>query len=141
MVEEAGAKLFRVVFYDGEREMNIGHVRIYPSLDLKTFQSILSQKIGISPNQMSIYLVDRKKPKLPHEDRRKILITGRVSFALIASEKDCFILAVLKRSRRERRRKLKNGNVEFGDNLMGNNFPSAPENLLLLRNQPELKNP
>nr|POE95856.1 hypothetical protein CFP56_23604 [Quercus suber] len=29
---------------------------VYPSLQFKGFQSILSQKIGISPHQFSVYL-------------------------------------------------------------------------------------
>lgn len=117
MAEDDSGKLFPAVFYDGEREMSIGHVEIHPSLDFKTFQSIISQRIGISHNQLSIYLVDKRKPRLAYEDRRKILITGRVSFALMAKEKNCFILVVLKRSRRERRRKSKQMDSNNVDNF------------------------
>lgn len=83
---------------------------------------------------MSIYLVDRKKSKQYHQDQRKILITGRASFRLILKEKDCAILVVLKRSRRDRRRRSKLGNVE-------SSYCVEPENFILLRrNMPELVN-
>uniref|UniRef100_A0A5B7AJZ8 DUF7138 domain-containing protein n=1 Tax=Davidia involucrata TaxID=16924 RepID=A0A5B7AJZ8_DAVIN len=139
MVESGGGVPLPVVFFDGEREINIGNVKIHPSLEFKNFQSVLSQKIGISPNQISVYLVDRKKPKSAPEDRRKIPITGKVNFSAITREKDCFFLVVLKRSRRERRRKPKQGAVEFSDYLPENKWSPSPEKLLLLRrNQPEL---
>ncbi|KAL0309449.1 UNVERIFIED_CONTAM: hypothetical protein Sradi_5887200 [Sesamum radiatum] len=66
MVEGGGGPAFPVLFFDGEREMNIGDVKINPTLEYKPFQLMLSQKIGISPNQISIYLVDRRNnPKSP----------------------------------------------------------------------------
>ncbi|KAL1813343.1 hypothetical protein ACET3Z_023408 [Daucus carota] len=131
MANDGDSKLFPLAFYDGECELKIGHVSINSSLDYKAFQQILSQKIGISPNQMSIYLVDRKKSKLYHQDQRKVLITGRASFRLILKEKDCAVLVVLKRSRRDRRRRSKLGNVE-------SSYCIDPENFILLRrNMPE----
>lgn len=134
MDTDGDSKLFPLAFYDGECELKIGHVDIRSSLDYKSFQQVLSQKIGISPNQMSIYLVDRKKSKQYHQDQRKILITGRASFRLILKEKDCAILVVLKRSRRDRRRRSKLGNVE-------SSYCVEPENFILLRrNMPELVN-
>ncbi|KAL6993860.1 hypothetical protein U1Q18_011972, partial [Sarracenia purpurea var. burkii] len=69
------------------------------------FQSGLSQRIGISPNQITVYLVYSKKTKSSTEIRRKIPVTGKVNFATIAKETDCFFLVVLKGSRRNRRLK------------------------------------
>ncbi|KAG6437192.1 hypothetical protein SASPL_102103 [Salvia splendens] len=141
MVEGGGGPAFPVVFFDGEREMNIGEVRVDPTLEYKPFQLMLSQKIGISPNQISIYLVDRRKnPKSPFsEDRRRIPITGKVNFALICRQKECCFLVVLKRSRksRNRREKAMTG-LDLADLLPGSEFPRpamhlAPENLILLR--------
>ncbi|KAK4414774.1 hypothetical protein Salat_2584300 [Sesamum alatum] len=141
MVEGGGGPAFPVVFFDGEREMNIGDVKINPTLEYKPFQLMLSQKIGISPNQISIYLVDRRNsPKSSFlEDRRRIPITGKVNFGLICRQKDCCFLVVLKRSRksRNRRERAMNG-VEFPDFLTDHEFsaPSmhtVPENLILLR--------
>lgn len=113
---------FPVVFFDGEREMNIGSIRVYPLLEFKAFQLMLSQRIGISPNQISIYLCDRKSSKF--EDRRRIPITGKSNFGLIAVEKNCFFLVVLKRSRKSRNKKA--AKMEFAGGI-------SPENLILLR--------
>ncbi|KAG6433879.1 hypothetical protein SASPL_105498 [Salvia splendens] len=146
MVEGGGGPAFPVVFFDGEREMNIGEVRVNPTLEYKPFQHMLSQKIGISPNQISIYLVDRRKnPKSPFsEDRRRIPITGKVNFALICRQKECCFLVVLKRSRksRNRREKAMTG-LDLADLLPGSEFPRpamhlAPENLVLLRRNQQL---
>ncbi|CAK9152955.1 unnamed protein product [Ilex paraguariensis] len=146
MVDSSGGAVFPVVFFDGEREVDIGNVLVQPTLDFKNFQTILSQKIGISPNQISIYLFDRAK--LWPEDRRKMPITGKANFSLIARERDCFFYVVLKRSRRGRRRKSSDS-VEFGDFLPENklsasseNFSPMPEKLFLLRrNQSQLNSP
>ncbi|KAH6762128.1 hypothetical protein C2S52_019561 [Perilla frutescens var. hirtella] len=142
MVEGGGGgPAFPVMFFDGEKEMNIGDVRINPTLEYKPFQHMLSQKIGISPNQISIYLVDRRKsPKSPFsEDRRRIPITGKVNFGLICRQKDCCFLVVLKRSRKARnRRERAMSGVDFADlspesDLSRPPMHSAPANLILLR--------
>lgn len=145
MVEGGGGPAFPVVFYDGEREMNIGDVRIYPTLEYKPFQLMLSQKIGISPNQISIYLVDKKKNhKSPFwEERRRIPITGKVNFNLICRQRDCCFLVVLKRSRKSRNRRERTANIiEFGDIHENEFFPprihSVPENMILLRRNQQL---
>lgn len=138
MVDGGGGALFPVTFYDGEREMNIGNIRVQPLLEFKTFQIMISQKIGISPNQISIYLVHHSSSP---EERRKTPITGKVNFSLIIRQKDCFFLVILKRSRKSRNRKLRPNSIDFGDYLSENDFlPSPPpENVILLRrNQPEM---
>ncbi|MCD7453094.1 hypothetical protein HAX54_019672 [Datura stramonium] len=138
MVEGGAGPEFEVVFFDGEREMNIGSIRVYPMLEFKAFQLMLSQRIGISPNQISIYMCDRKSSKF--EDRRRIPITGKANFGLIACEKDCFFLVVLKRSRKSRNRKT--AKSDYGGGFMTENeFPvsTPPDNLILLRrNQPDM---
>ncbi|MCD7455241.1 hypothetical protein HAX54_027453 [Datura stramonium] len=139
MVEGGKGSVFPVIFFDGEREINIGNIRIQPTLVFKPFQLMLSERIGISPNQISIYLCDRKGAKF--EDRRKIPVTGKANFAVISREKNCFFLVVLKRSRKARNRKVKPNGVEFGEFLKENVFPhlSPSENLILLRrNQSEM---
>ncbi|CDP10606.1 unnamed protein product [Coffea canephora] len=138
MVDGGGGAAFPVIFYDGEREINIGDIRVQPMLEFKTFQMMISQKIGISPNQISIYLVHHSSLA---EERRKTPITGKVNFALIIRQKDCFFLVVLKRSRKSRNRKLRPNGVDFCDYLSDNDFlPSPPpENVVLLRrNQAEV---
>lgn len=98
MVQADGRVSFPVVFCDGECETNIGSVVVYPTLEFKRFQSELSEMIGISPHQFSVYLSSQ-------ESRRRIPITGKVNFGAISRENGYFFLVVLKRSRRERRRR------------------------------------
>ncbi|EPS68389.1 hypothetical protein M569_06383 [Genlisea aurea] len=137
MAEDGGRKVeFPVVFFDGEREMDIGYVAIGPEMQYKPFQLMLAQKIGISPNQISIYFVDRNKsPKPPFsEERRRFPVTGKVNFAAICRMKECSFLAVLKRSRKSRNRRMRHiGGVEFGD--------CAPEKEVLLMTTPEPRMP
>lgn len=103
MAELPAAASFPVVFFDGEREADIGTVAVHPALGFKKFQAVISQKIGIAPHQISISLVRRKKARASPEVRRKVPIDESSDFAAIARERDCFVLAVLRRSRRERR--------------------------------------
>ncbi|KAK9068547.1 hypothetical protein SSX86_012662 [Deinandra increscens subsp. villosa] len=111
--DAAVTTVFPVVLYDGEREMNVGNIKIHPDLAFKAFQIKLSQLIGISYNNLTTYLVDSKKSKTS-PDRRKILITGKVNFAVVVRETNCYFFVVLKRSRRERRRKLgKQSDLDF----------------------------
>lgn len=103
-----------VLFFDGEREIDIGTVTIDKSMDFRKFQFTVSDKIGISSQQITISLIFHKKSK-----SRKIPINEKVNFGLIAFEKDCYFLAVLKRSRRERR------GFKSRQNLIGNDFFST----------------
>ncbi|KAL3326942.1 hypothetical protein AABB24_037586 [Solanum stoloniferum] len=141
MVEVGKGSVFPVIFFDGEREMNIGNIRIQPTLLFKPFQLMISERIGISSNQISIYLCDRKGSNNRFEDRRKMPVTGKANFAVISREKNCFFLVVMKRSRKARNRKVKSNSVEFGDFLEETVFShlSSSENLILLRrNQTEM---
>lgn len=123
---------FPVVFFDGECETNIGSVVVYPALQFKRFQSILSQKIGISPHQFSVYLSSA-------EAGRRVPITGKVNFGSISREKGYFFLVVLKRSRRERRRKSHQeltGDVYYSSPFKSQQKPmkkNPPDNVMLLR--------
>ncbi|KAL3536035.1 hypothetical protein ACH5RR_004496 [Cinchona calisaya] len=138
MVDGGGGAAFPVIFYDGEREINIGEIRVQPMLEFKTFQMMISQKIGISPNQISIYLVHHSSSP---EERRKTPITGKVNFSFIIRQKDCFFLVILKRSRKWRKnRKLTPNEIDFSDYLLEDYLPSpSSENVILLRrNQQEM---
>nr|GMD39644.1 exocyst complex component EXO70A1-like [Ipomoea batatas] len=101
------------------------------------FQAVFfdgEQEIGIGDPQ-----VDRRK----NSDHTR---EGELSRSSSLREKDCYFLAVLKRSRKSRNRKAKmNGGggavVDYGDYLSENDFAVSPqpENLILLRrNQPEM---
>ncbi|KAK2655403.1 hypothetical protein Ddye_008455 [Dipteronia dyeriana] len=92
--------IFPVIFFDGDREINIGSVVVHPSLDYKSLQSTFSRKIGLSPNQFSVFLADRKTS-------RKIPITGKANFSAISREKDCLFLVVIRSSRDSRSRRQK----------------------------------
>lgn len=114
MVETAGCVSFPVVFHDGERDADVGPVAVSSSTEFKNFQSILSKMIGISSHQFTVYLAEYKiSMDSTAKIRRRIPITGKVNFGAIAHEKNCFFLVVLKRSRRERRRKIQGNEDEY----------------------------
>ncbi|WOL16047.1 hypothetical protein Cni_G24829 [Canna indica] len=102
-VPAAPSANFPVVFFDGDSEVDIGSVPVHPSLVFKKFQAVISHRIGVAPHQISLSLVRRKKARVSPEVRRKVPIDESSDFAALARERDCFVLAVLRRSRRERR--------------------------------------
>ncbi|GKA99219.1 hypothetical protein Tco_0827156 [Tanacetum coccineum] len=99
MAIATSAKIFPVHLYDGRSEITAGNIKIHSDLHFKQFQFNLSQLLGISYNNITTYLID-------NHNRRKILITGRVNFAVLLREVNCYFLVVLKRSRRDRRKKV-----------------------------------
>ncbi|KAG1327840.1 hypothetical protein COCNU_01G017740 [Cocos nucifera] len=135
------ASSFPVVFFDGEREVDIGTVAVHPALSFKKFQAVISQKIGIAPHQISFSLVRRKKARASPEVRRKVPIDESSDFAAIARERDCFVLAVLRRSRRERRGRSRRGqrqDAAAGEAVAGQRkavtTSTVPEKTILRRN-------
>ncbi|MFS7928645.1 hypothetical protein Hanom_Chr04g00323161 [Helianthus anomalus] len=127
MFEEFDGKSveFLVVFYDGDRQtdvVSVGNITINPLLDFKQFQKMLKETIGISYNNLTTYLIDNNSSP----DRRKILITGKVNFAVIALEQNYFFLVVLKQSRRDRRRKPNNNNNNILINKQALFVPIVP---------------
>lgn len=137
MTQDIAGASFPVVFSDGENESNIGSVSVYPSMDFKTFQSILSKKIGISASQFTIYLVGP-------DSRRRITVTpGNANFYVIARQKDALFLVVLKRSRRMRKGKYQNDleeNYEYPSLSMKADQRIVPEKMVLLRRNSEMAN-
>ncbi|KAL7207380.1 hypothetical protein ACSBR1_029354 [Camellia fascicularis] len=96
-------------------------------------------KIGISPNLITIYLVDRKKPKSSTEVCRKILVPDKMNFAAVVKEIDCFFLTMLKPTRRNWRPKPKQKQGGGGSEIESVDY--LPKKLPLLgRNQLELNN-
>ncbi|KAK9156841.1 hypothetical protein Scep_003415 [Stephania cephalantha] len=95
---------FPVMFFDGEREIDIGNITVDASLEFRHFQSMLCNKIGIAPHQISVSLIRKKKSR--SSGPRKISVTDQFNFGSIVNEthRDCFFVAVLKRSRRDRDR-------------------------------------
>ncbi|KAI3706559.1 hypothetical protein L6452_24384 [Arctium lappa] len=96
------AKALPVVLFNGKHRINVGDVEIPPTLDYKQFRVVLNQMIGISYNNLTTYLVDEEAIQ---REQRKILITGKINLSGLVREKTCYFLVVLKRSRRDRRRK------------------------------------
>lgn len=134
MEDGGGGATFPVIFFDGERDISIGDIKIHSALDFKAFQLMISQRIGISPNQISIYQVDRKTG---HRNP----VTAKTNFALVVRQKDGFFQVILKRSRKARSRKPRLNGFDYGDYLLDSDYspPSPLENVILLRrNQPEL---
>lgn len=135
MVDGGGGVVFPVIFFDGERDLNIGDVMVHPTMEFKTLQAVISQKIGISPNQISIYLYDQKTGQ-------RTPVTSKVNFSVVVCRMDCFFHVVLKRSRKSKARKLpRSSGSDYGDYLLENDYspPSPSDNVILLRrNHPEM---
>lgn len=134
-----GGPSFPVAFFDGEREMDIGDVRINPAMEYKSFQLMLSGMIGISPNQISIYLVNRKRNRKSQfsDDRRRTPVTGKANFGAICRQKECCFLVILKRSRKSRSRRERTITSSGGFACENESSPApvrpVPEQLILLR--------
>ncbi|KAF2289648.1 hypothetical protein GH714_037700 [Hevea brasiliensis] len=111
---------FPVVFFDGEQETSLGNVVVSPFLNFKLFQSIISEKLVLSPHQFSIYLTDTRRGS-------RIPVTRKINFSAVSCEKDCFFVVVLNRSKRERRRKSR----EMAENMQNRFDP--PATVMLLR--------
>uniref|UniRef100_A0A803L343 DUF7138 domain-containing protein n=1 Tax=Chenopodium quinoa TaxID=63459 RepID=A0A803L343_CHEQI len=109
--------LFPVTFFDGEREIDVGTVPITPSLTFKSFQSILSSKLQISPHQITIYFQRPNYNDFHHHHRRRHAVTNKFDFENAMAVPDSAFYVVQKRSRRTRRRKPRspaiNGNNDF----------------------------
>lgn len=109
MMELPPSASFPLVFFDGDCDVDVGSVTVTASLDFKKFQALIAQKISVSPHQISISLVRRKKARSSPEIRRKVPIDESSDFAAIARERDCFVLAVMRRSRSGRRGRGRRG--------------------------------
>ncbi|KAI4348889.1 hypothetical protein L6164_009555 [Bauhinia variegata] len=132
---EGGNVPFSVVFFDGERETNVGNIMVNSSLNFKILQSVLSQKIGISPNQFSVYLASSG-------GNRKIPITGKVNFAAVSRENGAYFF--VKRTKRSRKNKTQkehpNGEHYPPTKVAQSNKNNPPGNVMLLRRNPGFEN-
>ncbi|GAB2300753.1 hypothetical protein Dimus_034790 [Dionaea muscipula] len=135
-----GGGIFPVNFFDGEGEIYIGNVVVSPTMTFKAFQSIISQKIGISPHQITIYLEKNPPyPPLSFKSYRKIPVTSKFNFGSISGDSNCFFRAVLKRSRRTRRKRPPKKSISMTEDDEDYNGYSDnggilyPENFVLLR--------
>nr|DAD45907.1 TPA_asm: hypothetical protein HUJ06_004137 [Nelumbo nucifera] len=65
VIDNSTVVSFPVVFFNGEHKIDLSNINVHPPMEFKKFQSFLSQKIGISPNQISVSLIRRKPSKSP----------------------------------------------------------------------------
>ncbi|XP_061362931.1 uncharacterized protein LOC133306627 [Gastrolobium bilobum] len=111
---------FSVVYFDGVREINVGTIVVDHSLNFKKLLSFLSQIIGISAHQFTVYLATLGTD-------RKIPITSKVNLATVACQSgECYFF--VKRSKRYKKTPTpangKNSNMDK---------KTQPENVMLLR--------
>ncbi|OWM79036.1 hypothetical protein CDL15_Pgr003207 [Punica granatum] len=85
-----------VILHDGEKEISIGYAAVRPTMKFNELQSGISQRVGLSPHQISIYLAERR---LYRSWPRKVAINAKFNFATITGGKDLYFLVFLKRSR------------------------------------------
>ncbi|XP_047069580.1 uncharacterized protein LOC124677660 [Lolium rigidum] len=90
--------VLQVVFVDGERTVDLGTVTVQPSLGVRKLQAVVADRVGVSPHQISASLARPRRP------RRAPLDDGADLAAAVAREgPGCYVLAALRRSRRDRR--------------------------------------
>ncbi|ONK71327.1 uncharacterized protein A4U43_C04F7340 [Asparagus officinalis] len=137
MTEQQPSAFFPVVFFDGDRDVDIGSIAVTASLDFRKFQSMIAQKIGASPHQISISLVRRKKARSSPEIQRKVPIDELTDFSAIALERDCFVLVVRRGSRSGRRGRGRRGRGGGAEKKMEAAIDVVPEMTILKRNHQE----
>eukprot|EP00250_Pteridium_aquilinum_P006169 c16140_g1_i1 orf=256-1827(+) len=105
---ESFATPYPVIFHDGEREHDKGHIGVHSVLTFKRFQALLSQKVGLAAGQVSAVFVCRRTTK-DTDKRQKLPINENTNFNIILnqhnpkSEKDCYFLVSMKKSKKERK--------------------------------------
>ncbi|WVZ87763.1 hypothetical protein U9M48_034352 [Paspalum notatum var. saurae] len=95
---ESAAVLLPVVFVDGDRSVDLGTVTVRPSLGVERLQAVVADRVGVAPHQISASLArPRRARRVPLDDATDLA-------AAVAREgSGCYVLAGLRRSRRERR--------------------------------------
>ena len=130
MVVDGEGVPFSVVYSDGVTEATVGEFTVDASFNFNKFLSFLSQKIGISPHNFSVYLATLGT-------NRKIPITAKVNVAAIvaadraAAASSFFFVKRARRPRRSRGRNRGSRNGGANNNSNSNNSPAA--NVVLLR--------
>ncbi|GAB4856287.1 hypothetical protein Ancab_014215 [Ancistrocladus abbreviatus] len=138
--DSATGAFFPVVFFDGVREIDLGNVLVQSSMNFKGFQSLMSQKIGISPHQITIWFGKKINSSISSSfksgDYRKIPVTNKFNFAsIISGHRNWFFQVVLKRNRRNRRRRAKQS-IDEDDAYSIHSEITSPDNFILLRRNP-----
>ncbi|KAG5072813.1 hypothetical protein JHK86_008024 [Glycine max] len=122
-MDDGGGPSISVVYFDGHTEATVGEVTVDSSFNFKKFVSFLSQKIGISPHKLSVYLAT-------FGTDRRIPISGKVNFAAVARDNAAassfFFVERTKRPRSRKNKSRSKGNSR-------NNSNAPRENVVLLR--------
>lgn len=111
---ESFATPYPLFFFDGEQEQDRGFVGIHSVLTFKRFQSHVSQKMGIPPNQLSTVFVCRKALE-GAEKKQKLPINGSTNFNILlnqhnpSKERNCYFLVSTIRSKKECKGSRKRG--------------------------------
>lgn len=106
---ESFATPYPIIFHDGEREHDKGHIGVHSVLTFKRFQALLSQKVGLPAGQVTAVFVCRRTAKDTDNRRQKLPINENTNFNIILnqhnpkSEKDCHFLVSTKKSKKERK--------------------------------------
>ncbi|CAL5207465.1 unnamed protein product [Lathyrus oleraceus] len=103
MIFDGGGKQFPVVYCDGEREFDLGILMVDPTMNIKSILFILSQKIGISPYQFSVFIAD-------NNTNRKIPFTAKLSLDTVTRDGGAEYIYV-KRSRRSKKSPVQKKNL------------------------------
>ncbi|KAK4789515.1 hypothetical protein SAY86_016819 [Trapa natans] len=118
-----------VFLHNGEREISIGSTVVHLSLKFNDLQSVISQRLGLFPHQISIYLTDRR---LYRSWPRKVAVNANFDFATVSGNKDSYFQVFMKRSKaREKLRCIKNPKLLLkreavvGDQMYGGRY-TAP---------------
>ncbi|KAK4777541.1 hypothetical protein SAY87_017728 [Trapa incisa] len=108
-----------VFLHDGEKEISIGSTVVHPSLKFNDLQSVIGQRLGLSPSQISIYLAERR---LYRSWPRKVVVNAKFDFATVNGNKDLYFLVFMKRPK-------------TGEKLQGIEMPRLLENVILLKRE------
>lgn len=146
MSMEAAAAAIPVVFLNGAQSINLGTVAVHPALGFKRFQEAIAQRIGVAPHQISASLVRPRRARAAAAAAATELSGRRVpideSSDLTAIARDAgesYVLAALRRPRRERRGRSRRGGGGGGDAAAAGNgggnkkAATAPEKTILRR--------
>ncbi|CAL1394981.1 unnamed protein product [Linum trigynum] len=117
---------FPVVLLDRDQEINVGRVLLLPSMNFKAFKSTISNRIGLAFHQFSVHVGDR------HRRGFRIPVTEKTNFSTVMQNKGYFFQVLLKRSRRERRRRSPVAVRTTAESHRRRRF-DLPGNVMLLR--------
>ncbi|CAN6230113.1 unnamed protein product [Urochloa humidicola] len=92
------AAVVPVLFADGDRTVDLGTVTVQPSVGVSKLQAVVADRVGVAPHQISASLArPRRARRVPLDDATDLA-------AAVAREgSGCYVLASLRRARRERR--------------------------------------